>query len=158
MVLAPEHPLVARITTPAQLAAVGEYVEKAARRSERDRQSEAAEGQKTGVFTGAFAINPATGAPIPVWISDYVLMGYGTGAIMAVPGHDERDHAFARAMNLPIVEVVAGGTQPIAEVAFSEHGVAINSGFLDGLATAKAKETMIAWLEAQGLGRRRVTY
>jgi leucyl-tRNA synthetase len=158
MVLAPEHPLVSRITTPAQSAEVSAYVEKAARRSERDRQTEAAEGQKTGVFTGAFAINPANGAHVPVWISDYVLMGYGTGAIMAVPGHDERDHAFARAMSLPIVEVVAGSTQPIADAAFSEHGTAINSGFLDGLPTARAKERMIEWLEAQGLGRRRVTY
>ncbi len=162
MVLAPEHPLVATITTAEQSAAVQVYVERAARRSERERQAEAAEGQKTGVFTGAYAINPANQQRIPVWISDYVLMGYGTGAIMAVPGHDERDHAFARAMSLPIVEVVAGsagaGARPIAEAAFTETGTAVSSGFLDGLPTAQAKERMISWLEAQGLGRRRVTY
>ncbi|HEY0138278.1 MAG TPA: leucine--tRNA ligase, partial [Nannocystis sp.] len=157
MVLAPEHPLVATITTGEQTSAVREYVDKAARRSERDRQAEAAEGQKTGVFTGAHAINPATGQPVPVWISDYVLMGYGTGAIMAVPGHDERDHAFARAMSLPIVEVVSGGAS-VQDAAHTEAGTAVNSGFLDGLATAAAKEKMISWLEAQGLGRRRVTY
>ncbi|MBK7826384.1 leucine--tRNA ligase [Nannocystis sp.] len=162
MVLAPEHPLVQRITTPEHAAAVAAYVERATRRSERDRQADAAEGQKTGVFTGAFARNPANGAHVPVWISDYVLMGYGTGAIMAVPGHDERDHAFARAMALPIVQVVGvvggGGAHPIADAAFSEPGVAINSGFLDGLPTAAAKQRMIEWLEAEGLGRRRVTY
>jgi leucyl-tRNA synthetase len=158
MVLAPEHPAVAVITTEAQRAAVAAYVEKAARRSERERQADAAEGQKTGVFTGAYARNPANGERIPVWISDYVLMGYGTGAIMAVPGHDERDHAFATAMRLPIVEVVGGGSKPIAEAAFCEPGVAVRSGFLDGLPTAAAKARMIAWLEAEGRGRRRVTY
>ena len=158
MVVAPEHPAVARITTSEQRAAVDAYVSRTAQRSERERQAEAAEGQKTGVFTGAYAINPANGARIPVWISDYVVMGYGTGAIMAVPGHDERDHAFATAMQLPIVEVVGGGSKPIAEVAFCEPGVAVRSGFLDGLPTAAAKERMIGWLEAQGRGRRRVTY
>ena len=158
MVLAPEHPLVARLTTPAQSAAVTQYVERATRRSERDRQADAVEGAKTGVFTGGHAINPANGQRIPVWISDYVLMGYGTGAIMAVPGHDERDHAFARAMSLPIVEVVSGATQPIAEAAHTESGQAKNSGFLDGMATPQAKERMINWLEERGLGRRRVTY
>jgi len=158
MVLAPEHPAVPRITTEEQRADVAGYVERTARRSERERQADAAEGQKTGVFTGAYAINPANGERIPVWISDYVVMGYGTGAIMAVPGHDERDHAFATAMRLPIVEVVAGGSKPIAEAAFSEHGSAVNSGFLDGLPTAAAKEKMIGWLEEKSLGRRRVTY
>jgi leucyl-tRNA synthetase len=159
MVLAPEHPLVvAKIAGDGQRAAVQAYVDAAARRSERDRQAEAAEGQKTGVFTGAYAINPANGQRIPVWISDYVLMGYGTGAIMAVPGHDERDHAFAQAMGLPIVEVVGGASRPIAEAAYTEPGLAINSGFLDGLATPQAKQRMIDWLEARGLGRRRITY
>jgi leucyl-tRNA synthetase len=158
MVLAPEHPLVAKIAGDGQRAAVQAYVDAAARRSERDRQAEAAEGQKTGVFTGAYAMNPANGQRIPVWISDYVLMGYGTGAIMAVPGHDERDHAFAQAMGLPIVEVVGGASRPIAEAAFTEPGLAMNSGFLDGLATPQAKQRMIDWLEARGLGRRRITY
>ncbi len=158
MVLAPEHPLVGKITAAAQRAAVQTYVDAAARRSERERQAEAAEGQKTGVFTGAHAVNPANGERVPVWISDYVLMGYGTGAIMAVPGHDERDHAFAQAMGLPIVEVVSGAQRPIAEAAHTGPGLSINSGFLDGLATDQAKERMITWLEQQGRGRRRVTY
>ena len=158
MVLAPEHPLVAGLTTDAQREAVRAYAERAAARSERERQAEAAEGHKTGVFTGAYAKNPANGARVPIWISDYVLMGYGTGAIMAVPGHDERDHAFAQAMALPIVEVVRGGARPVAEAAHSEPGVAVNSGFLDGLPTAEAKQRMTAWLEQRGLGRRRVTY
>ena len=161
MVLAPEHPLVAKITTAEHAPAITEYVGRAARRSERDRQAEAADGKKTGIFTGAYAINPGNGARIPVWISDYVLMGYGTGAIMAVPGHDERDHAFARAMSLPIVEVVSGGgatDRSISDAAYTEPGTAVNSGFLDGLPTAQAKECMISWLEAQGLGRRRITY
>ena len=158
MVLAPEHPVVARITTEAQRAAVDAYISATALRSERDRMAEAAEGKKTGVFTGAYAVNPANGAEVPVWISDYVLISYGTGAIMAVPGHDERDHAFATAMDLPIVEVVSGGTRPIAEAAFCEAGVAVHSDFLNGLGTAEAKERMTAWLEAQGRGRRRVTY
>ncbi|WAS96170.1 leucine--tRNA ligase [Nannocystis punicea] len=158
MVLAPEHPLVAAITAPERRDAVDAYVARAATRSERDRQAEAAEGNKTGEFTGAFAINPVNKQRIPIWISDYVLMGYGTGAIMAVPGHDERDHAFATAFGLPIVEVVSGGDRPIAEAPFVGDGVAVNSGLLDGLATPEAKRTMIAWLEEHGLGTRRVTY
>ncbi len=158
MVLAPEHPLVLKISSEGQRAAVQAYVDAAARRSERERQAEAAEGQKTGVFTGAYAVNPANGERMPVWISDYVLMGYGTGAIMAVPGHDERDHAFAMAMHLPIVEVVSGAEKPIAEAAHTGPGLAVHSGFLDGLATDQAKERMIAWLEQEGRGRRRVTY
>ncbi|MCB9703462.1 MAG: leucine--tRNA ligase [Myxococcales bacterium] len=158
MVLAPEHPLVDQITTDAQRSAVKAYVERTAHRSERERQAEAAEGAKTGAFTGAFARNPVNGREIPIWISDYVLMGYGTGAIMAVPGHDTRDHAFAKAMGLEIVEVVGGGTAPIADEAFVGEGVAVNSGFISGLTTAAAKERMIDHLEREGIGRRRVTY
>jgi len=158
MVVAPEHPLVAEITTEGRRAAVSAYVERAARRSERERQAEAAEGAKTGEFTGAYATNPVNGLPIPIWVSDYVLMGYGTGAIMAVPGHDERDHAFATAFGLPIVEVVAGGDRPIAEAAFAGEGTAVNSGMLDGLPTAEAKAKIIGWLADKGLGKRRVTY
>ena len=157
MVLAPEHPLVARLTTAAQRAAVDAYIQRTAHRSERERQAEAAEGQKTGVFTGAHARNPANGQAIPIWISDYVLMGYGTGAIMAVPGHDERDHAFARAMGLPILEVVGGGDD-VQAAAFTGDGVAVHSGFLDGLGTDAAKAAMIDHLEREGLGRRRVTF
>ncbi|MEZ4385703.1 MAG: leucine--tRNA ligase [Nannocystaceae bacterium] len=158
MVLAPEHPLVAEITTDAQRGAVDAYLKKTAHRSERERQAEAAEGAKTGVFTGAFVKNPVGGAEIPVWIGDYVLMGYGTGAIMAVPGHDVRDHAFAKAMGLEIIEVVRGGEAPIDEEAFVGVGVAVNSGFLDGLETTAAKARMIEHLEREGVGRRRVTF
>ena len=154
MVLAPEHPLVAEITTAGQRAAVAAYVEQAARRSERTRMAEA--DDKTGVATGAFALNPANGERIPVWIADYVLASYGTGAIMAVPAHDERDWAFARKFGLPIREVVSGGD--VASAAFAGEGVAVRSGFLDGLATSEAKRRMIDWLAAEGRGRGTVTY
>jgi leucyl-tRNA synthetase len=154
LVLAPEHPWVAEITTPTQRPAVAAYVEQAARRSERARI--AALEEKTGVATGAFATNPVNGERIPIWIADYVLAGYGTGAIMAVPGHDERDHAFAVAFRLPIREVVTGGD--VSRAAFLGDGVAVNSGFLDGLATPAAKRRMTLWLEARGKGRGTVTY
>jgi leucyl-tRNA synthetase len=158
MVLAPEHPLVAQITSAECAARVEAYVDRTRRRSERDRQADAAAGVKTGEFCGAFCINPVNGQEVPIWIADYVLMGYGTGAIMAVPGHDERDHAFAKAMNLPIVQVVAGGTVSVEEAAHVGDGVAVNSGFLDGLASAAAKSAMIAWLEERGIGSRQITY
>jgi leucyl-tRNA synthetase len=154
-VLAPEHPLVAAITTPAQRAAVEAYVTEAKNKSELARKEDAK--TKTGVFTGAHAVNPATGKPVPVWIADYVLASYGTGAIMAVPGHDERDHEFATTFGLPIIEVVKGGAD-VAAQAFTAPGVAVNSGLLDGLPTAEAKKQMTAWLEARGLGTRRVQY
>ena len=108
MVLAPEHPMVASLTTPGQASAVREYVGTTARKSDMERT--ALEKKKSGVFTGGYAVNPATGATIPVWIADYVLPGYGTGAIMAVPGHDQRDHEFAAQYGLPVVEVVRGET------------------------------------------------
>jgi len=155
-VLAPEHPLVAQIVTAAQQAAVADYVAAAKNKSELQRI--AVTQEKTGVFTGAYTINPANGAPIPIWVADYVLISYGTGAIMAVPGHDERDYAFARQFDLPIVEVVQGGEVSIQEAAYSGEGISTNSGFLDGLPTAVAKEQMIAWLETNGHGRRRVQY
>ncbi len=154
MVLAPEHPLVAKITTPARRAEVQAYVDAAARKSERARIAEAK--IKTGVDTGAFATNPANGARIPIWVADYVLASYGTGAIMAVPGHDGRDFEFARAFGLPIVEVVRGGD--VREAPFEGDGTAVNSGFLDGLQTAQAKEKMTAWLAERGLGARAVSY
>ena len=154
MVLAPEHALVSQITSDEQRAAVDEYVERSARRSERDRMADA--GAKTGVWTGATAKNPTNGESIPIWIADYVLAGYGTGAIMAVPGHDERDWAFAKTFDLPIVEVVAGGD--VAEAAHTNPGTATNSGFLDGLETAEAKSKMIEWLEREGLGQGTITY
>jgi leucyl-tRNA synthetase len=154
MVLAPEHPLVEEITAPERRAALRAYVEQSARKSERVRLAEADE--KTGVETGAFALNPANGARIPIWIADYVLASYGTGAIMAVPGHDERDWAFARKFGLPIREVVKGGD--VAQAAWIGEGVAVNSGFLDGLATPDAKRRMIEWLEAEGRGEGAVSY
>jgi leucyl-tRNA synthetase len=154
-VLAPEHPLVSTITTTAQKAAVDAYVTEAKNKSELTRKEDVK--TKTGVFTGAHAVNPATGKPVPVWIADYVLASYGTGAIMAVPAHDERDHAFAKTFGLPIVEVVKGGPDVQAE-AFSAPGVAVNSGLLDGLGTLDAKKKMTAWLEEKGLGKKRVQY
>jgi leucyl-tRNA synthetase len=154
IVLAPEHPLVARLATPEQRAGVEAYVERSARRSERLRQAELE--SKTGVPTGAFAKQPVTGRELPIWIADYVLASYGTGAIMAVPAHDERDFEFARAFGLPIVEVVAGGD--VREAAFSGDGVNVRSEFLDGLATPAAKQRMIEWLEANGKGERAVSY
>ncbi len=157
MVLAPEHPLVPVITTAPHRKAVEEYQALAARKSDVDRGMD---GEKTGVPTGAFAINPATGQPIPVWIADYVLMGYGSGAIMAVPGHDVRDHAFAKRFTLPIVQVVEGGA--VTEEAFTGDGTAINSEndevSLNGLATPDAITRIIAWLERSGRGRARIQY
>jgi len=154
MVLAPEHPLVAAITTPAQRAAVQRYVEAAARKSERVRMADAK--TKTGVDTGAFAVNPVNGARIPVWVADYVLAGYGTGAIMAVPGHDARDWEFATAFGLPIVEVITGGD--VTRAAHEGDGVNVRSGFLDGLPCDEAKERMTAWLAERGVGARSVSY
>jgi leucyl-tRNA synthetase len=161
MVLAPEHPLVDAITRDDHREAVRAYVEATARRTERERQAAAAEGQKTGVFTGAHAINPVTGKPIPIWIADYVLMGYGTGAIMAVPGHDVRDHAFASTMGLPIVQVVApsdGSSIDVQAAAYPEPGTAINSGLIDGLPTVEAKAKITQWLVESGKGIARVNY
>jgi leucyl-tRNA synthetase len=159
MVLAPEHPYVDLITTPEHKTAVEIYKESAQHKSDLERQ--ALEKDKTGVFTGAYAVNPVNNEEIPVWISDYVLMGYGTGAIMAVPGHDERDWEFANKFHLPIVEVVkpAGNLQgDISKGAFSEEGIAVNSGFITGLKTEKAKKKVIEWLEARGLGKGMVQY
>ncbi len=162
-VLAPEHPLVARITTPPRRAAVAAYVEAASRRSERDRVSGASGvsgvsgvEDKTGVDTGAFAVNPVNGSRVPVWVADYVLPTYGTGAIMAVPGHDARDWAFARKFGLPIVEVISGGD--VTKSAHEGDGALVHSGFLDGQPVAEAKRAITEWLAAKGLGRAAVRY
>lgn len=162
-VFAPEHPLVREITTDEQREAVEAYVREAAQKSDLDRTDLAK--TKTGVFTGAHAINPVNDERIPIWVADYVLMGYGTGAIMAVPGHDERDHEFARTFGLPIVEVVAGGKRPIEEEAFTDNaeGVMVNStgkdGFsLDGLKVPDAIAKITAWLTEHGVGAGRVQY
>ncbi|MCH9685102.1 MAG: leucine--tRNA ligase, partial [Deltaproteobacteria bacterium] len=160
MVLAPEHPLVDAITTAEHREAVAAYVDKTARRSERDRISASIEGHKTGVDTGARATHPLTGEAVPIWIADYVLMGYGTGAIMAVPAHDGRDHAFARAMSLPIIQVVAPkeGEVDVQTEAYVGLGHAVNSPVIDGLDTAAAKAKMLEHLGTAGCGRARVTY
>ena len=166
MVLAPEHALVEQLVTEEQWPAVREYREKTARKSDLDRTELAKE--KTGVWTGAFALNPVNGERIPIWIADYVLPGYGTGAIMAVPAHDERDWEFARKFALPIREVVATaprvsvGTKAACDTepmeCFAGEGFAVNSGPLDGLSTADAKADITARLEAQGLGKKCVNY
>ena len=155
MVLAPEHPLVDEITTPEQSAAVEEYRKVCASKSDLERTELAKE--KTGVATGGTAINPVNGEPIPVWIADYVMMSYGTGAIMAVPAHDERDHEFATQFDLPIIEVVQA-PEGNEEKCFTGEGVAINSGFLDGLSTAEAKQKISAWLDDGKLGKSTVVY
>ena len=154
MILAPEHPLVSSITKPDCKEAVEKYRTAVACKSDLDRTDLAKD--KSGVFTGALAINPVNGEKIPVWIADYVLMGYGTGAIMAVPAHDERDFEFATKFQLPIREVVKKeGSMPPC---FSGEGVVVNSGFLDGMGTAQAKQNIIAWLEEKGLGRGTVNF
>ena len=154
LVLAPEHPLVAPITTAAQKPSVDGYIKAAATKSERDRQD--ASKEKSGVFTGAYAVNPVNNTRIPVWISDYVLTGYGTGAIMAVPAHDERDHEFAGKFHLPVIEVVQP-PQPVGGC-FTGEGTAINSGLLDGLPTAEAKNKITTWLAEHQLGRSAVQF
>ena len=159
VVLAPEHPLVDAITPPEQRAAVAAYRAETGKRSERDRVTEAADAPKTGVPTGAFAVNPVNGKHIPIWIADYVLASYGTGAVFACPGHDERDHAFATKFALPIIEVVRGpaGTD-VQAAAFTGDGPHVNSDFLDGLDNAAAIDKVIAWLVERGLGEASIRY
>ncbi|MBE2921630.1 leucine--tRNA ligase [Anoxybacillus flavithermus] len=153
-VLAPEHPLVEKITTPEQKEAVEAYLKQIQSKSDLERTDLAKE--KTGVFTGAYAINPANGEKLPIWIADYVLMSYGTGAIMAVPAHDERDYEFAKKFNLPIKQVVAGGD--ISKEAYTGDGEHVNSDFLNGLNKEEATKKMIEWLEANGKGEKKVSY
>jgi leucyl-tRNA synthetase len=162
MVLAPEHPLVARITTDDQRAAVEAYAEQARRETEIERLSTDATRPKTGVFTGAYALNPVTDERIPVWIADYVLMGYGTGAIMAVPSGDQRDFEFARAFDLPIRVVVQpeGVTFDSATMteAYDGPGLLVNSGPFDGTHVPEGVPAVIAWLDQQGRGKAEVNY
>ena len=153
-VLSPEHPLVDKIVSAEQKEAVEAYKKQCATKSEMERTE--LNKDKTGVFTGAYAINPVNDKVIPIWISDYVLMGYGTGAIMAVPAHDERDYAFAKKFGIDIIQVLEGGD--ISKEAYTEDGVHINSGFLDGLGKQEAIDKMIAWLEEKGLGTKKVNY
>ena len=149
VVMAPEHDLVEKITTPEQQAVVDAYIEEAAHKSDLDRT--ALDKEKTGVWTGAYATNPVNGEKLPIWISDYVLATYGTGAIMAVPAHDDRDYAFAKKFGIEIKPVIEGGN--IDEAAYTGDGVHINSGFLDGLNEQDAIDRMIAWLEDKGIGQ-----
>jgi leucyl-tRNA synthetase len=156
-VLAPEHPLVSQVTAGGQLEQVQAFVESARNTSEADRMSAEGTLDKRGVDTGAFLFNPFTGKPVPLFIADYVLMGYGTGAIMAVPGQDQRDWDFARAHDLPIVRTVKT-TDGWEGEAYVEDGIAINSEWLDGLGVAEAKEKAMLWLEAEGIGERKVNF
>ncbi|HEY4257578.1 MAG TPA: leucine--tRNA ligase [Candidatus Udaeobacter sp.] len=155
LVLAPEHSLVDLIVTEEQWPAVREYRERTARKSELERVDLSKE--KTGVFTGAYAINPGNNEKIPIWIADYVLVGYGTGAIGGVPAHDERDLEFATKFNLPIVVVVQPtGDEPA--IGFTGEGIAVNSPIINGLTSAEAKKNIAAWLEERGLGKRAINY
>ncbi|HHW38374.1 MAG TPA: leucine--tRNA ligase [Bacillales bacterium] len=153
-VLAPEHPLVAEITTPEQKAAVEAYLDQIQSKSDLERTDLAKD--KTGVFTGAYAMNPINGEKMPIWIADYVLMSYGSGAIMAVPAHDERDYEFAVKFDLPIVEVVAGGD--ISKEAYTGNGVHVNSDFLNGLNKEDGIKKAIEWFESNGKGKKKVSY
>jgi leucyl-tRNA synthetase len=162
MVMAPEHPLVDKLTTPEQADAVLEYRQKAERMSDIDRES--AEREKTGVFTGAYAINPVNNERIPIWVADYVLMGYGFGAIMAVPAHDERDFEFATQFDLPIIEVIRGPERTDADGPLTEAYVAkteghmINSGEFTGTPTAEGIGKVTAWLEEKEIGKEAINY
>ncbi|HFK9612933.1 TPA: leucine--tRNA ligase [Enterococcus faecium] len=153
-VLAPELDLVREITTPEQKAAVEAYIEETAKKSDLNRTDLAKE--KTGVFTGAYAINPVNGKEIPIWIADYVLSSYGTGAIMAVPAHDERDFEFAQTFGLEILPVIEGGD--VEKAAYTEDGTHINSEFLDGMNKQEAIDKMNEWLEENGVGKKEVSY
>jgi len=160
VVLSPEHPLVPKLTAPNQKKAVSEYQAQAAKKSDLQRTDLAKE--KTGVFIGAYAINPVNNKKIPIWIADYVLMGYGTGAIMAVPAHDERDYEFAKKFKLPIIEVISGGD--ISKAAFAGVGVCVNSETPDksfsisGLASDVATHKIITWLESKKIGKKSINY
>ncbi len=158
MVIAPDHPRTVELTAPELRANVREYIEAAARKSDIERT--ALSKEKTGVFIGAFATNPLTGKPIPIYTADYVLGAYGTGAIMAVPAHDERDFAFATQFNLPIVEVVSpdGALHEQLAEAFTGDGIAVRSGQFDGMPTAEMKRKIVEWLEAKGIGAGKVNY
>ena len=153
-VMAPEHPFVEQITTSQQMEEVLVYRKSCESKSDLERTE--LNKEKTGVFTGAYAINPVNGKEIPIWISDYVLASYGTGAIMAVPAHDTRDYEFAKKFGIEIIEVLKGGD--IEKEAYTEDGIHVNSGFLDGMGKEEAIQTMISWLEDHGCGCAKTTY
>lgn len=152
VVLAPENPLVDEITTKDYKEQVEAYKEAAKKQTDIERQSLTRE--KTGVFTGSYAINPINGKEVPIWVADYVLATYGTGAVMAVPAHDERDHAFAEKFNLPIEKVIDGGSEEL----FTDDGTLVNSGEFNGLSSAEAREAIVAKLEKMNLGTKKVNY
>ncbi len=156
MVLAPEHPFVERLTSDEQSAAVKEYQRLSGLKSDLDRTDLAKE--KSGVFTGSFAINPVSGNAIPIWVADYVLISYGTGAIMAVPAHDERDLEFAQMFDIDVIEVVDSKSDDVPNIGFTGEGIAINSGDYNGLATAAFKQKIAADLDEQGIGKQAVNY
>ena len=156
VVLAPENPLVDEITTDENKAAVEEYKEAAKKQSDIERQSLTRE--KTGVFTGSYAINPINGKEVPIWVGDYVLATYGTGAVMAVPAHDERDFAFATKFNLPIEQVITSKKVEEVKLPYCEYGVLVNSGEFDGLTTEEAKEIIVEKLAKENLGSAKVNY
>ncbi|MGV9001639.1 MAG: leucine--tRNA ligase [Candidatus Saccharimonadaceae bacterium] len=155
VVLAPEHPLALKLATDEFKESLENYVKTAVKKPEIERTNDTKE--KTGVFTGSYAINPLTGTEVPIWVADYVLGGYGTGAVMAVPAHDERDFAFAEKYNLPIVEVIEKPADN-AEQVYHGEGVLINSGEFDGVSTSDAREQIVAWLEEKKLGHTQITY
>ncbi len=155
LVLAPEHPLVSELINDDTREAVESYISESIKKSEIERSSEGKD--KTGVFTGGYAINPANGEKVPVWVADYVLWGYGTGAIMAVPAHDERDFAFAEKFGLPIIEVVER-PEDTSEQCYHGEGLLVNSAQFDGMPSSEAREQIVSWLEQQGSGRSKVTY
>ena len=156
VVLAPENPLVDEIVSAEQKEAVENYKEEAKKQSDIERQSISRE--KTGVFTGAYAIHPLTGKEVPIWVGDYVLATYGTGAVMAVPAHDERDFAFAEKFNLPINRVIEAKDGSETNLPFCEHGILVNSGEFDGLTTDEAKEKIVEKLSSMGLGEKKVNF
>lgn len=156
VVLAPEHQLAKKLAIGDHRQAVEDYIAAAVKKSEIERMNDTKD--KTGVFTGSYAINPVNGAKVPIWVADYVLSGYGTGAVMAVPAHDERDHAFAEKFDLPIVDVVERPESSDETGVYHGEGVLVNSGHFDGMASSEAREEIVAWLEQEKTGRSKVTY
>jgi len=156
VVLAPEHPAVKNLITSETEPIVESYLAKAAQKSEIERMNESRE--KTGVFTGSYAINPVNGNQIPIWVADYVLIGYGTGAIMSVPAHDDRDFAFAKKFDLPVIQVIEKPADVSDSGPYSGEGKLVNSGRFDGIESSEAREQIVAWLEQESTGRSKITY
>jgi len=157
VVLAPEHELASQLATSEHKERIDEYIKSAVKQSEIERMNDTRE--KTGVFTGSYAINPASGEKVPIWVADYVLIGYGTGAVMAVPAHDERDLAFAEKFNLSVIEVIEKPDTDTSESKiYHGEGPLINSGVFDGMPSSEAREEIVAWMEQEGTGRAKTTY